>query len=257
MTALRLERLFLRAAGLLGLAAFAFFFAITWSTPLWVEEFASGYLKGRVAERVEQSLDVVPETAQGVLSRVAAELRARNEERVAALRARAQQLLDQAIAQVRNPECACRLRMAAESTWIEAALLSASTERLTRFIQGTYMNVVADLKHEIRIFTGVNAACFLLLLVVSFAKPGAARHLFFPGVLLLCSTLFCAWLYVFSQNWLLTIVEGSYVGFAYAAYLGIAFLFVCDIAFNRGRATTRIVNAGLESIGSVASLVPC
>ena len=50
---------------------------------------------------------------------------------------------------------------------------------------------------------------FLLLSLVSFLKPRAIRHLFVPGVLLFVATLLCAWLYVFEQNWLLTIIHGE------------------------------------------------
>ena len=48
----------------------------------------------------------------------------------------------------------------------------------------------------------------------------------------------CIYLYLFSQDWLLTIIHGDYVGFAYIGWLGAAFLLLLDIAINRGRVTT-------------------
>jgi hypothetical protein len=126
------------------------------------------------------------------------------------------------------------------------------------FIQSSYLRRVEDLKHELRVFTGINAACFLLLLLVSFAKPAASRHLLFPGVLMLIATVFCAFLYVTSQEWLLAIIHGNYVGWAYAGWLGLVFLFLCDIALNRGRVTTRLANGVIGSLGStVSSFSPC
>ena len=77
-------------------------------------------------------------------------------------------------------------------------------------------------------------------------------------LLLAIATVFCTYLYVFEQNWLMTIVEGSYLGWAYAGWLGVAYLFLCDIALNRGRVTTRLVNGVLEAFGSaISSLTPC
>ncbi len=71
------------------------------------------------------------------------------------------------------------------------------------------------------------------------------------------STLFCSYFYIFEQNWLLTIIHSSYLGFAYLTWLGIVFLFLCDIVFNRARITTEILNAFFNAIGSALSVVPC
>ena len=119
------------------------------------------------------------------------------------------------------------------------------------------MDVATELKRDIRIFTASNAAVFILLLLVSFMKPQAMMHLFLPAVLLAVSTLVCSYFYIFEQNWLLTIIHSSYLGFAYLAWLGAAFLFLCDIVFNRGRITTEILNAFFSAIGSALSAVPC
>ncbi len=119
------------------------------------------------------------------------------------------------------------------------------------------MDVATKLKRDIRIFTASNAAVFILLLLVSFLKPQAITHQFLPGVLLAVSTLICSYFHIFEQNWLLTIIHSSYLGFAYLAWLGIVFLFLCDIVFNRGRITTEILNAIFNAIGSAFSVVPC
>lgn len=55
----------------------------------------------------------------------------------------------------------------------------------------------------------------------------------------------------------MTIIHGDYVSLAYVAYLALVFGFLCDIALNRGRITSRIVNAVLNAIGSAASAAPC
>ena len=256
----------LRIAGAAGLAVFATFFAFTFAIPQWVEDFAAAYLEREVIEQVDAHIDALrPPDDGGLLSRAAAAVYERNETEVRRLKtqikARSRELLAGSLSAVRDPACECRLRTAEALQKYDAlrlANLLADNTRLTTFIQQKYLRLVGELKREIRIFTATNAVSFLVLLLIAFAKRQAARHLLFPGVLLLASTLFCAWLYLFSQNWLLIIIHGDYTGFAYTAYLGLVFAFFCDIALNRGRLTTRICNAALEAIGSTAaSLTPC
>lgn len=62
----------------------------------------------------------------------------------------------------------------------------------TALIHSTYVEVVADLKRDIRIFSGSSAAMFLLLVASAFLKPGATMQLFVPCLLLVISTLACA-----------------------------------------------------------------
>jgi hypothetical protein len=124
-------------------------------------------------------------------------------------------------------------------------------------IQASYMDVATDLKRDIRIFAAANAGAFFLLVLISFLKPQAVRHLFVPGLLLCAATLVCVYGYVFEQNWLLTLINGSYLGFAYATYLGVVFLLLCDVVLNRGRITTRLANGLVHGVGGTLSLIPC
>jgi len=165
-----------------------------------------------------------------------------------------------ALALIRDLDCECRQKYSdifEKGLETDITLLQAANDRIVDFIQSHYMEVATELKRDIRIFTASNATVFILLLLVSFLKPQAATHLFLPGALLAVSTLICSYFYVFEQNWLLTIIHSSYLGFAYLTWLGVVFLFLCDIVFNRGRITTGIINAILNVIGSVASVVPC
>jgi hypothetical protein len=254
----------LRVTGFAGLAVFATFFAFTWAMPQWVEDFGADYLESEVIERVDTAIDALEPGSDATLAgALAAEIYRRNESLVAELKARAKEharaLLAASLDQVRDPDCACR-RIVAD--WLRGDVATAigsvaNAAGLTALIHENYLRVVAELKREIRIFAGINALSFVLLIVISFAKPAAAKHLLFPGVLLLCATLFCAWLYVFSQDWLLTIIQGSYVGFAYAAYLSLAYAFLCDIGFNRGRVTTWLGNRFLDAAGSAATMTTC
>jgi hypothetical protein len=260
-----IQKLILRVAGTTGFALFAAFFLLTVSTPQWVEDFARNFITAEVRGRIDTAVAAAGlPTASGALAEVAQELHRRNEEELAGLRRqlakRSHEQLATALAEVRDPSCECRRAIAAaleaNSLGRISALLADNT-RLRGFIHGTYMSTVSELKRDIRIFAASNALCFLALLSISFARPRAMRHLFVPGLLLTSAALLCAGLYVFEQDWLLTIIHGSYLGFAYAGYLGIVFLSFCDIVLNRGQVTTTIFNLVAEAVGSAASLVPC
>ena len=252
------RQLTLRIAGLTGAALFAFFFALTYHTPEWVEDFAAGYIEGEVADKVDATIDSL-DAPQGddALSRYAAQLVKQNEARIAELKdslkkdARAQ--LAARIAEIRGLTAEQQARLQA---WLEDGAkwkigsLQIENARLVAIIQSGYLGVVADLKRDIRIFSASNTCAFLLLLLVSFLKPEHTRALFVPGVLLTVSTAVCAYLYVFEQNWLLTLIQGSYLGFAYAAWLGVVFLFLCDIWLNRARVSVRILDSMAHAAGS-------
>jgi hypothetical protein len=255
----------LRGAGVLGAALFGFFFALTFSTPQWVEQFAVEFIETRVDQKMNSAIEGLrPEGGSSMVSRVAGALYRQNE---AALDDLKQQFRNgvretwaAALAEVRDLSCECRekwLGILESGTLLHLQSLTAIEERLTDFIQASYMEVATDLKRDIRIFTATNAGVFILLVLISFLKPQAVRHLFVPGLLLLVATLLCAYGYVFEQNWLLTVINGSYLGSAYAVYLGAVFLFLCDIALNRGRVTTQLANGVVHSLGGVSSLLPC
>lgn len=64
-------------------------------------------------------------------------------------------------------------------------------------------------------------------------------------------------LYIFGQDWLHTIVFNDYVGLGYFAYLGVAVAFLADVAFNRARVSTQVVNAAFNIVGAAIQAVPC
>ncbi|MCH9696119.1 MAG: hypothetical protein K0U72_16505 [Gammaproteobacteria bacterium] len=260
-----LQKLSLRAIGAIGASIFLAFFALTYSVPGWVESFAANYIESEAQERIDNSIDSIrPPESDSALGRLAQSLYAKNETEIAQLKQNLKGKVHEqwaaALASVRNLDCECREKWQDrfESGFkTDIVLLQAANDKISDFIHSTYMNVATELKRDIRVFTASNAAVFILLLLASFLKLAAITHLFLPGVLLAISTLVCSYFYVFEQNWLLTIIHNSYLGFAYLAWLGVVFLFLCDIIFNRGRITTEILNAFFNAIGSALSVVPC
>lgn len=260
-----LQKLSLRSIGVIGAAIFTTFFAFTYSVPGWVEEFAADYIESEAEKRVDSSIERIrPPESDGALAKLAQSIYGKNKAQIeqakANLRYKIYEQWAAALALIRDLDCECRQKYADifESGFkADIALLQAANDRIVDFIHSSYMDVATELKRDIRIFTASNAAVFLLLLLVSFLKPQAITHLFLPGIFLAISTLICSYFYIFEQNWLLTIIHNSYLGFAYLAWLGVVFLFLCDVVFNRGRVTTEILNAILNVIGSAASVVPC
>ena len=72
-----------------------------------------------------------------------------------------------------------------------------------------------------------------------------------------CAASLTAYLYLFNQNWLHTIIFSDYVGMTYIAYLAVAFSFICDLLFNRARITARILSQLFSAVGSAVSVAPC
>jgi hypothetical protein len=260
-----LRRLSLGAIGSVGAALFLFLFVLTYHTPEWVEDFAAAYIEREASRQIDERIDSFqPPAGEGALSRLASALYDANEAEIErqkeALRLQVHERMADAIAEIRNLDCECRDKWA---QWIEEGsvarmkALNLSNDAIQEFIHATYAQVVDNLKHDIRIFTGANSSMFLLLLAIAFLKPQAVLQVLVPGLLLAAATLICSYFYVFEQNWLLTIIHNDYLGFVYLAYLGLVFGLLCDIVLNRARITTRIVNAVLNAVGSAASAVPC
>ena len=256
---------FLRLTGIVGAGVFLTFFSFTFSVPGWMEEFAAGYIEAEAQERIDQTIDgLKPPESESTIGRLAQSMYAQNEARIEELKSDLKNnvhvLWANAIAAVRDVDCECRNKYVElfEQGWqASISMLQAANDRIVDFIHAEYMQVVNNLKRDIRIFTGTNAAAFMLLVLISFLKPQAVTHLFLPGTLLAVSTLICSYFYVFEQNWLLTIIHGDYLGFAYLGWLAAVFALLSDIAFNKGRITTEIINTVLSAIGSAGSVLPC
>ena len=259
------KTLFLRLLGVLGAVLFTTFFTFTYSVPGWVEEVAAEYIEAEARKYVDTTIDSAQLPASdSALGRLAQSLHERNEARIEQMKSdlknRVYEKWADAIAQVRDLDCECRQKW---EDWLEGGLianiasLDSANQQVSRLIHANYMDVATELKKDIRIFTGGNAAVFILLLLISFVKPRAMTHLFLPGLLLVISTVICSYFYLFEQNWLFTIIHNSYVGFAYLAWLGVVFGFLLDIVLNSARVTSSVINAIAEAIGLAISVVPC
>jgi len=259
------QKIILRLVGLIGVSIFGTFFSFTYAIPDWVERFAADFIEGKVHDKIDESIDALqPPEGQGMLASFAKALYSDNQSRIEAIREKLRlevhEHMADAIAKIRDLDCECRDKWAEfykKGFEFELNLLQTANDQLVDFIHSKYTEISTALKADIRIFTASNTSVFLFLLIVSFAKPKAIAHLFLPGSLLALSTLVCSYFYLFHQNWLLTIVYNDYTGLLYLVYLGVLFLILCDISFNKARVTTQILNTLGSIAGSAASFSPC
>jgi hypothetical protein len=236
-------------------------FALSYTHPLLIEQAAREVVRIEVEKRVGERIDSLSDSrigdfAQRALARVDADI-ARAQQ---ALRDEVPRRVAEVVASMLEPDCVCRQRLVERMQQAENERLASLTqvrERLTGLIESAYGSVTRSLMREFRIFTATNAAAFALLALVTLVRRRAGVQLVLPAAVLVGAVLLTGSVYLFNQDWMHTILFGQYVGLGYSAWLAGVALLLADIAFNRARVTTEIVNAAFNVVGAAASAVPC
>lgn len=249
------------AIGTVGFVFFALAFLASIASPGFVENVAKTVIRYEVEKQVHEKVEAIDTHFLSKKAEVFAKTYA--DDITQTKRQLAQQLptrIAEVVAEMQNLDCECRKKIETNiREGFEWRITSASLaqERLTTLIRSKYMETANQLPREFRIFTGTNAVVFALLLVAVLLKRQAGLHLLPSAVVLLLAATVTAYLYLFNQNWLHTLVFSDFVGLAYIAYLGGAFALLCDIIFNRARVTAEVLNALLNAVGSAIQVVPC
>ncbi|MEP7156967.1 MAG: hypothetical protein ABI905_14405 [Betaproteobacteria bacterium] len=254
-------RSILLVVGLFGAIIFTAAFVTSLLNPGYVEEVAKEIIRQRVETKTRETIHALDEK---YLSGKAGNLVKSQAGDIAFIRRQLEENLPQTlatvIAQMRNLDCECRRKI---ETRIRDGLLGSiasavhSQEKLTTLIRTHYMATAEKLTREFRIFTGTNALVFMLLALAAAWRRSADVQLLLPATLLVVAASVTAYLYLFRQNWLHTILFNDYVGLAYIGYMAVAFALLCDVLFNRARVITSLLNAFFNAIGSSFSLLPC
>lgn len=254
-------KLSLRFMGALGFALFAILFGITFGVPATVEESAQAFVKKQIEKEVRgQFADSKMTTVAEKALRLASRLGYEEKDLRDALNHKFPEKIANVLAEMCGYDCEKKKTIVESVTagYIERiANLQIAQKTLADIIKEKYMEIVSNMRTDLRIFLGSNAFVFSILLLISFLKPKAISHLFLPGTLLLVSTVAASAIYLVGQDWFYTILYNDYMGFGYLAYIGVIFGFLMDIAFNRARVTTNIINGILHTIGSAISVLPC
>jgi hypothetical protein len=251
----------LRIVGVFGLLLFALLFWVTFGVPGAVEESAKGFVKKQIEKEVREKYtaskastfaDKALQVADGLgyeEQRIRDDLSNNLPEKIASV-----------IAEMCGYDCEKKkaLTKSIASSYIDRlANLRVAQQSLGSIIKGKYIDIIRNLRTDLRIFLGSNAVMFLILLFISLLKPKAISHLFLPAVFLLVATIAASTIYIFGQDWFYTILYNDYMGFGYLAYIGVIFGFFMDVVFNKARVTTEIINAVLNAVGSALSVAPC
>jgi hypothetical protein len=158
--------------------------------------------------------------------------------------------------------CVCGDREGAEDALLKAydaieIKLKPRFEVLRGLVEAKYHAVFDELRRDIGIFFGANLMALGLALILALTRGRAARHLAPLSVLMTIATLLTSYWYVFGQNWVLTIIYSDYFGWSYLIFLAVVFLLLADIALNRARIISGILNAFSDAFGAGLSWRPC
>lgn len=258
---MHLVRRIVLAVSAIGCTVFALAFLVSVISPSVVERVAKHAVRYEIEKRIKEKVESLDKP---FLLKKAGALSSKHAGDIEQTR----HLLDQqlparlaaVIAEMQDADCECRKRIELFfQRGLEAQMASdlAIQDRLTALIRSEYMEVATQLIREFRIFTGTNAMVFALLLAAVLLKRQANLHLLPSTMALLAAAAVTAYLYLFQQDWLHTVLFGDYVGFAYLAYLGGVFALLCDILFNRARITAAMLNFALRSLDSTIEVLPC
>lgn len=246
----------LRTFAAVGLLLFGGILLLTFISPLQIERQARDYLRGEVEQRVNARLDqhqspTLEKAASLLAGRYQAQIDSARQKLSEQLPARVEEL----VGQMQDPGCACRQPVVVAGIDWQAGL-ARMQERLTSLARNEYLQLVDGLLHELRIFTGSNALAFLLMLLATLRRQARVQQML-PAVLLLVAVLISSYFYLFQQNWFFSILFNDYLGYAYAGYLGVVYLLLCDLLLNRARVVSWLINRVLDMLGSTLQVAPC
>jgi len=251
----------LRIMGLFGILLFGVLFSITFVSPKTIEESAKGFVKCQIEKEIRETQQSLASSsvATKALS-IANKLGLESDKLKADLESNLPEKIASVVASMCGYDCERQKALAQSITsgYLDRLKnINVAQDTLGDLIKDKYIEVVSNLKLDLRIFLGSNFLMFMILLVMSFAKPKAIAHLFLPGLLLVLATLISSAIYIYGQNWFYTILYNDYMGFAYLVYIAVIFGILVDVALNRARVTTEIINGIANILGSAFSVVPC
>jgi hypothetical protein len=156
----------------------------------------------------------------------------------------------------------CRAKEILEAELLEAydgipSRLKPGFAVLRGLVAAKYHAVFDELRRDITIFLSANLIVLGLALILALVRGRAARHLAPVSIVMTLATLLTTYWYVFGQNWILTIITSDYFGWWYLIFLAVVCLLLADIALNRARVISRILNAIADALGTDWVWLPC
>jgi hypothetical protein len=251
----------LKLIGVFGIILFGILFSVTFLSPEKVEESAKGFVKYQIEKEVSEKQQVISgsSVAKAALN-IAGKLGFEKQQIQADLENNLPEKIASIIAAACGYDCEKKKSLAqsiASGYMAKIKSIKIAENTVTDVVKGKYLEIVSNLKIDLRIFLGSNLAMFVVLLAVSFIRPKAVKHLYVPGLLLVVATILSSSIYIFGQDWFYTILYNDYMGFGYLGYIAVIFGFLLDIIFNKAKATTEVINGIANVVGSAFSVVSC
>ncbi|MCC5875004.1 MAG: hypothetical protein JJU11_02180 [Candidatus Sumerlaeia bacterium] len=132
-----------------------------------------------------------------------------------------------------------------------------NAEKLERWeaeVRGDYTELTDALISELRTFTTINMAVFLLMATLMMVGGKRAPLQVVPSILLLIACLTNLTIYIFFQDWSSAVLEGSYWGNWTAVCIIVFAAFNMDIYYLNGQVTLEIFTAIAEGLNVFLSL---
>lgn len=126
---------------------------------------------------------------------------------------------------------------------VEAPGLGGTLDRVADWARGRYEGLSAELLRDLRIFTGTSAALLLLAFLAARSSWAPPRLMTILSAALVGACALGAWLYLFNQDWLHTLIFSDYVGSAYLVWVGSILFVELDILLNQARIVRGVLDA--------------
>lgn len=251
----------LKLIGIFGILLFGVLFSVTFVSPEKVEDSAKGFVKSQIEKEIREKQQSISDSsvAESALN-IVGKLGLEKDKIQADLDNKLPEKIASIVAAMCGYDCEKKkaLTQSIATSYMERIKsIQIAESTLNDVVKGKYLEIVSNLKLDLRIFLSSNLAMFLILVAISFLKPRAVQHLFLPGLLLVAATIVASGIYIFGQDWFYTILYNDYMGFGYLLYIVIIFGFLLDITFNKARVTCEIINGIANAVGSAFSVVPC
>ncbi|NUU66153.1 hypothetical protein HQN64_08510 [Enterobacteriaceae bacterium BIT-l23] len=224
-------RYLIMACGGVGGLAFILLWGLTFLRPDFVVETSRYVISTALYDEIDRRVDTLP----AFLAKRIASTEEQRERLKAHLQGAVAETLYNVVAHRSVPE--------------PTGLMGAVHRKIAHALRQKYQEVVGQLTHDFRLFTGLSGGLFLAVTLTAFLCRDRIRPLLVPTGLLLLATGFMSYSYIFMQDWLYTIIFNDYMGWYYLVYVGLVFALLCDITLNRARVLRALID-GITSLGN-------
>jgi hypothetical protein len=215
---------FLRFASLTGFLLFAAVFAVVALAPRYVERSARDFIAYKLSSEIEELLPGSTQNGKAPSEwRLSAETLDELKQVQDQLQDRFHAAVEKFFAGLCQFDCG-RFEALRELALNVFHMLSAQAfDNLRSIAQDRYSDVLAKIRRELLIFSGINMFVFGLAFLATDLKRGWTGVLRIPLCIWLTAACVSIWLYLFQSNWFFTILFDSYLGFGYLAFLLLMF----------------------------------